>query len=316
MTWKQRLAASVWHTPFILDSAVSPDQSMDDIMSTPPTAVSRTKWLVNADDFGLSVGVNHGIIQAYQQGIIRSTTLMANMPAFDHAVELAKDHPGLGVGVHLNLSWGQPVSKPALVSTLVKGNGDFYSSLLVLAGRIQSGLVDINQVELEFKKQIQKVCQAGIVPTHLDTHKHIHLLPTVARGMILAAKAFAICRIRRPVETAAPLPIIHGCRRFMVGMGSRGLPTLLDQFNMVTPDCCAGIAARHGLTSEFLQGLLAFHHQGIMEIVSHPGYDDAESRHYSRQRLDRTAEIGILTDRRWPTLLAKRGIKLINYRDV
>lgn len=125
------------------------------------------KVIFNSDDFGYSHGVNYGIIDAYQYGILTSTTLMANMPGFEHAVKLKGELPGLGVGVHLNATCGKPLLSN--VDTLKTGNNfhplSFYQ---------QSFIVDNDQLYQEWDAQIQKVYRAGIVPTHLDSHHHTH----------------------------------------------------------------------------------------------------------------------------------------------
>lgn len=125
------------------------------------------KVIFNSDDFGYGYGVNYGVVEAYKRGILTSTTLMANMPGFWHAVELAKEYPGLGVGVHLTLTCGKPLLSN--VDTLVDDGAfkkvSFYT---------QDFTIDSNQLYQEWDTQIQKVYRAGIIPTHLDSHHHAH----------------------------------------------------------------------------------------------------------------------------------------------
>lgn len=125
------------------------------------------KVIMNSDDFGYSRGVNYGIIDAYQLGILTSTTLMANMPGFDHAVSLKKAFPNLGVGVHLTLTCGQPLLTN--VGTLTEG-----SSFRSLSYYQKEFEIDCDELYQEWNAQIQKVYRAGIVPTHLDSHHHTH----------------------------------------------------------------------------------------------------------------------------------------------
>ena len=127
-----------------------------------------TKLIVNADDFGLSEAVNYGIISAYKNGIVRSTTIMAGMPAFDHAVELLKENKGLGCGVHMTLSLNKPVLN--YHKTIVDENGNFYR-------RITNELIeekfDLDEVYEEFCSQINKVINSGVNVDHLDSHHHV-----------------------------------------------------------------------------------------------------------------------------------------------
>ncbi|MDZ7542981.1 ChbG/HpnK family deacetylase, partial [Clostridium perfringens] len=127
------------------------------------------RLIINADDFGLSRGVNYGIIDAHKNGVIKSTSIMAGMPGFDHAVEFLKDCPELGCGVHLTLSAYKPVLKTH--KTIVDENGYFYK-------RIYNKKVedfDLNEIYNEFCAQIEKVKAWGINITHIDSHHHIHM---------------------------------------------------------------------------------------------------------------------------------------------
>lgn len=127
------------------------------------------KLIINADDFGYCKGVNYGIIEAHTDGVLTSTTMMANMPGFDHAVELHQQYPNLGIGVHLNLTTGSPVLNH--LKTIVDTDGNFHSQ----AYYKESFTVDEKEVYDEWKAQIEKILATGIQPTHLDTHHHANL---------------------------------------------------------------------------------------------------------------------------------------------
>lgn len=125
------------------------------------------KVIINSDDFGYSRGVNYGIVDAYQNGILTSTTLMANMPGFEHAVELKKELPNLGVGAHLTLTCGKPLLKN--LETIVE-DGSFKK----LSFYERDFTIDQNELYQEWNAQIQKIYASGIRPTHLDSHHHTH----------------------------------------------------------------------------------------------------------------------------------------------
>lgn len=127
-----------------------------------------SKLIINADDFGYSRAVNYGIIDTHTEGILTSATLMANMPGFDHACQLAKQHPTLGVGVHLVLTCGKPILQTH--QTLVK-NGYFLTKSSYLEQKV---VLDFDEIQAEWNAQIQKVYAAGIQPTHLDSHHFVH----------------------------------------------------------------------------------------------------------------------------------------------
>lgn len=128
-----------------------------------------TKLIINADDFGLSEGVNYGIISAYKSGVVRSTSAMANMPGFEHAMELLKENENLGCGVHMTLSCYKPVLSN--LKTIVDENGYFIR-------RITNEVIenmDLDEIYEEFCDQIEKV-RAKTDITHLDSHHHVHTL--------------------------------------------------------------------------------------------------------------------------------------------
>ena len=138
------------------------------------------RLIVNADDFGLTRGVTQGILDAHREGIVTSTTLMANGAAFDFAVAASRQAPALGVGVHLNLSEGIPVSPAGTIPTLVDERGRLHLKPGELLKGLLKGRVDLDEVETELRRQITKILDAGVPATHLDGHKHVHVLPGVA----------------------------------------------------------------------------------------------------------------------------------------
>ena len=128
------------------------------------------KIINNADDFGYSRAVNYGIIDSFQRGVLTSTTLMANMPGFDHAVMLAKENPELGIGIHLTLTAGTSILNGH--QTITDENGKFRKRTYYCQ---MDTPIDEEEVYNEWKAQIEKVLSSGIVPTHLDSHHHIHI---------------------------------------------------------------------------------------------------------------------------------------------
>ncbi|WP_408007450.1 chitin disaccharide deacetylase [Pseudalkalibacillus sp. A8] len=137
------------------------------------------KLIINADDFGYSRGVNHGIIDAYKYGIVNSTTMLVNMPGTEHAVELAKNNPGLRVGIHLTLTCGNAISPN--VPSLTNDDGQF-----ILSSDLQQDLSSkLKDIDIEWEAQIEHFLRMGLEPTHFDSHHHMHkhpeLLPIVKR---------------------------------------------------------------------------------------------------------------------------------------
>ncbi len=128
-----------------------------------------SKLIINADDFGYCEAVNYGIISAHRNGVVTSTTIMANMPGFEHAVELLKDNENLGCGVHMTLSCGKPINNN--LTTLVNENNTFHR--YITEDIIDK--IDLDEVYEELCSQIDKVKNIVDI-SHLDSHHHIHTL--------------------------------------------------------------------------------------------------------------------------------------------
>jgi predicted glycoside hydrolase/deacetylase ChbG (UPF0249 family) len=168
------------------------------------------KLIVNADDFGLTAGVNRGIVESSSDGVVSSTTLMANGPAFEDAVAAARSVPNLSVGCHVVLVDGTPVSPPDTVDTLLAVRSaepdKFYSSLSAFAARAMLGGFDRDQLVTEITAQIRKLQAAGIQVTHLDTHKHAHIFPEILIALLRAARICGVRAIRNPIVPVKAMP--------------------------------------------------------------------------------------------------------------
>jgi chitin disaccharide deacetylase len=282
--------------------------------------------IVNADDLGWTAGVNRGIAEAHRHGIVTSASLLANGQAFAEAVELAHETSGLGVGVHLNLSDGPPVAPPEVVPSLLNDLGEFEGGpdglLLKIATR---GLV-MGQVELEWEAQIAKVRNAGVEPTHLDGHKHVHMLPGLFEIALRLAKRHGIGAIRVSHEASSLRAALSTGERHAVvilkqGVQARGLKLLArdareqaERAGMSTADYFCGIAQTGELTKEGVARLLRSLPEGTTELMCHPGYaDEALRKTPTRLQGSRETELEILTDTEVRNLVASQGIRLIDY---
>ena len=164
--------------------------------------VSGRALIVNADDFGISEGVNRGVAEACERGILTSATLMVNMPAFEDALRVARGLPNLGLGVHLNLTSGVPVLPPQRVHGLVGPKGRFLPMGTLLRG-LTLGRVPLTQAEAELSAQIEKALEAGVAVTHLDSHHHVHVHPALHGLVVRLARRYGIKAVRSTVELRA-----------------------------------------------------------------------------------------------------------------
>ena len=283
--------------------------------------------IVNADDLGWTEGVNRGIVEAFGHGIVTSTSLLANGAAFDGGVEAARSAPGLGVGVHLNLSDGPPVAERKTVTSLLNDIGEFAGGPeSLLLRRARRGLL-LEEVGREWDAQIRKIRDAGIEPTHLDGHKHVHMLPGFFEIALRLAKRHGIGAIRVSLEASslrAALSTGSKQRTAVVlkqGVQARGLKLLArdareqaGRAGISTADYFCGIAQTGEMTREGLAHFLKNLPEGTTELMCHPGYADAALRKTATRLQDsRQTELQILTDTGIRNLVASQGIRLIDY---
>jgi len=283
--------------------------------------------IVNADDLGWTDGVNHGIVEAFHRGIVTSASLLANGAAFAEGVDVARSAPGLGVGVHLNLSDGPPVADPESVASLLNGDGEFAGGPeSLLLRRARRGIV-LAEVENEWDVQIQKVRDAGIMPTHLDGHKHVHMLPGFFEIALRLAKRHGVGAIRVSLESSSLRAALgSGAKRnagviLKQGVQARALKLLArdarkqaERAGISTADYFCGIAQTGKFTREGVEQLVKSLPIGTTELMCHPGYADADlQKTPTRLQASRQTELQILTDTGIRNLVASLGIRLIDY---
>jgi chitin disaccharide deacetylase len=282
--------------------------------------------IVNGDDFGLTRGVNAGIIQAFREGILTSATLMANGPAFEDAVELGRANPQLGVGIHLCLVSGPAVASAKDIPALADRDGQLPKTLFVLLTRLSGGWIPTRQIEREFRAQIQRVLDAGIRPSHLDTHKHTHTHPRVMEALGRVANEFGIRNVRKPFEdfrTALGSHTDgHSNTRQVISAVAAGTAAplfrlLVRSYGLRTPDHFFGLTTTGCLSSKELLQVLELLPPGTSELMCHPGVCDEELEKYpTRLKRERQIELEALTDPDVRRAAEKRGIRLICYEEL
>lgn len=280
------------------------------------------RLIINADDFGLTSGVNRGILYSHLEGVVTSTTLMACGNRFDEAVALAKTAPRLGVGCHVVLVDGTPVLAPEQASTLLasKSVPRFRQSIVSVACLAMAGRFDPAQIEAEVTAQVKKLQSAGIQVSHLDSHKHTHMFPAVLKGVLRAARNCGVGAIRNPFEPLVFAALGNRKRQFQLKL-LRSFRTrfreMLAEAGVSTPDGCIGVAATGGLTLRKFQLLTENLPDGTWEFVSHPGYNDTElDGVQTRLRDSRDKELAILASPTARELIQQQGIELISYREL
>ena len=284
------------------------------------------RLIVNADDFGLTLGVNRAIAEAHCHGLVTSATLMVNGVAFEDAIQCAKSTSRLSMGCHVVLVDGRPVLGRRQISTLPDKQAPdrFYQSLSNFALRVVAGRIDADEIEAEATAQIRKLQAAGIAVSHLDTHKHTHIFPQVLQPVLRAARACGVMAIRNPfgplhLSLVAKRPSLwrqHAKVTVLSPLGKTFRRSVISA-GLLSPDGTVGIVATGALDGSLFASIVDSLPEGTWELVCHPGYNDAElGRIRTRLRASREVELRLLTSPESRELLARSGIQLISYRDL
>jgi predicted glycoside hydrolase/deacetylase ChbG (UPF0249 family) len=285
------------------------------------------RLIINADDFGLTRGVNRAIAELHDAGAVNSATLMANGSAFDDAAALALARPSLGVGCHIVLVDGTPVSDPATIPTLLgPDRRTFRNSLGSFALGVLRGSISQDEIEREALAQIQKLQRAGLTLTHVDTHKHTHLLSRVARPIIRSLEQSGIRGIRNPFEPRWAASLSGSTQRsllvraFESGRRRFEASPAIAAHRILTTGGTVGISATGDLNSSTLNSLLQAIPEGTWELVCHPGYNDTDlDAITTRLRTHRETELKALLAafaKSSSNPLHPSGLQLIHYGEL
>jgi len=276
------------------------------------------KLIINADDFGCSPQVNEAVERAHTRGVLTSATLMSNMSDFAEAVAIAKRLPRLGVGVHLNLFKSKPVSDDYRVRPLLDSGGNFKYSpqtlafLVIFSHRIRTA------IRIEMAAQIQRLIDSGLVPTHLDSHKHIHFFPAVYPIVCALARQFKISAVRYCREPAALCDVPWPLSTPEGKQAARQL-RIMARFNrlydseMLKTDLTLGLTHVGRIDANFFKAVSIYTTAGIAEVMTHPATEDDPAEAGKLLKLNRKTEFEALCDERTKKCLHEAGIELIHY---
>ena len=263
--------------------------------------------IVNADDFGFTKDVNSGIAESHERGILTAATLMANGAAFDDAVLVSRRLPGLDVGCHLVLIGG---------TSLLDGR-DYPSTVGQFLRAAVSGRFRIYD---ELRAQVRKIFNAGITPTHLDTHKHTHLFPPVLDAVVRIGQEFGIRWIRRPFD----FPLQPGTTPWTKRAVSRSFGIVRSRFHRViaehgcaTTDHFAGFQMTGRFEAAEVVALIRSLPEGTTEFMVHPGHCGAELQAANtRLKASRAQELAAITSAEVKYAIEECGVTLARYRDL
>ena len=272
------------------------------------------RLIVNADDFGLTAGINRAVMELGTEGVLTSTTLMANAPATAAAASL---HPsGLGIGCHVVLVDGEPVLTPDSIPSLVDSGSDsgrsstpprFRPTLRAFVIDLLRGRIREADIEAEAIAQIRRLQQLDVAVTHIDTHKHTHMFPRVLRPLLRAAVLCNVVCIRNPFEPDWSIAATFNAgllRRLEVKVLNTQRDYFLKaigQIGMTTTDGALGVLATGTLDERLLRDLLRSMPDGCWELVCHPGYSDPDlaaigTRLLKSREIERAALLEVISD--------------------
>ncbi len=271
---------------------------------------------MNADDFGLAPGVNRAILELHAAEVLTSATLMANAPATEEAVNMALAMPTIGVGCHIVLVDGSPVSdKDKLPSLVDRRTGSFYPTLGAFLKRLFTARLRSAEIEAEAAAQLALLQSYGLRLTHIDTHKHVHMFPAVLRPVLRAAKSAGIHAIRNPFEpiwslnATANAPEVRRAEVLLLRRFESKFRRIVTEEGFHTTDGAVGVLATGSVNIAAVHALITAMPEGTFELVSHPGYRDeqlakANTRLLESREIERNALMAIKE---------YRGIDLISF---
>lgn len=296
---------------------------MDAGLAVVPVADARRIVIFTIDDFGLSPALNGAVALAHRYGLLRCASLMPGGPAVRQALSLARELPGLCLGVHLTLIQGRSVLPPDRIPHLVDSQGRFRNDPVRVGWRyfIRSGL--LQEIRRELAAQIEMVLAAGLTPWHLNSHVNLHLHPRIFPLVVELAREYGIPAVRLPREDWRttlvlspdhPLPkIAQGlifallCRRARRQARTAGL---------LCNDHLFGLLNDGRMTEDYLLGLAPRLQPGVTEIYSHPGLEADPELQYWARGYRRQEELAALLSLRLQAALGAAGVRVSDFREL
>jgi chitin disaccharide deacetylase len=283
------------------------------------------RLIINADDFGLTSGINRAIAEAGRDGAITSATIMANASKFQEAADAAKSLPRLKTGCHVVLVDGEAVA--GNLASLTNSAGRFRSSLQDFARAGLRKRLSQEEVQREVEAQIRKIQAQGLTLTHVDSHKHTHMFPHVLGPILRAARACGIRAVRNPFEPLRSWPgglvartpglWLRSAGALTFRLFARAFHEAIQKEEMLSTDGTVGIAATGKLDEKVLLAILRALPEGTWELVCHPGYADSDLRAAGTRLVEsRRVELEALTSEETKKTLEARGIELISHADL
>ena len=288
--------------------------------------MSGRRLIVSGDDFGAAREVNAGIIHAHREGVLSSASLMVAGSAVDEAVELARAHPGLAVGLHLVLTQGRPTAPPADIPALVRPDGSF-GDVPVLTGfayaQVWASRSGRRQLRREVDAQLDAFCTTGLELAHVDGHCNMHLHPMILPILLELAPRYGVRAVRLtrdPIGPALRHDASHLGRKLAEGIVFGALASWaaprLRAAGIRFADRVLGMHQTGAVDEDYLLAVLRDLPEGTTEIYCHPAVGSAPemARHQPGYRHE--MEVRALTSPRVREAITAAGVEVVSYRDL
>ena len=273
--------------------------------------------IINADDFGRHAEINRAVEQGLVYGCLRSATVMPGGAAFAGAIDIARRHEALGLGVHFTLVDGNPILPPSEIPSLVAEDGRFLPDHTALLRRYLKGGVNLEEVRRELAAQLRKVEATGVPISHVDSHQHMHTLPGIIDIVLDLASSARIRAVRAP-RTPLFAGAFGGLGQFV---GRLGLSTLAQlaavkahRRGLAVTEHFSGIVAGEAFSEAELLKLIAHLPQGTTEVMMHPGMKNDVLQEDSGWQHDFEAELAAILSPRVGEALRKAEVEPVNFR--
>ena len=278
----------------------------------------RRTLIVNADDLGLHADIDRGIETAHREGIVGCASISAVGSSFDNAVDVCRRNSRLDVGVHLTLVGERPLTDPSGLGELVTAEGRFVEAHPALVARILTGRIGRDAVRRELEAQVDRVERAGLRPTHLDGHQHVHLLPSVWPIVVELARAHGIGWVRvpgfAPMCEGGPVPSVMALRFGLNGLRRLRRTALAP---LRSADTTPALGESGHLTIErILRGLARVPTGAVAELVTHPGVTTPALQSRYDWGYDWTGETAALSDPALRRTIEDQGFDLRRFADL
>ena len=271
--------------------------------------------IINADDYGLSQPINEGIIEAFKAGMLKSASILTNSEGLADALDRYSDHSGLGIGLHLTLVFGEPVSPPEKVPSLIFENGRLARGYKNFVPKYLLGKIKLSEIEYEWERQREAVAQIEV--DHIDSHQHLHLLPDLFNLTVKLARKWGVKYVRVPYENLEIGTRGHDilpCN--VLNVFSWGKKRRLEDESLKTTDNFFGSSFTGALNGEIVKRLIPAIPDGITEVMCHPGREDAKIREKYGWTSSWEEELNGLINPEIRKLAKENGIIFTNYRAV